>query len=237
MEATRSRRKPRKRKPFTDLSNSIPSSSLPSSQSSSSSLLKPQTKSSLSLPRKSLLNNNLNSNLNSNPKFTATESTTNENVNNDKKKKDKEKVQIKKANPSSMLSPLPETPFVSVSNRRHTAEKRKSKEKEIAEPLSCSLETRMPGLSDNVNNDKKKEKEKSQSNKANPSSMLSPLPKVPSVSGIGDCVDFEPSTIFNRRHTAEKGKGKEKEIAEPLSCSFEARRPDLRKKKGWRWSY
>ena len=46
--------------------------------------------------------------------------------------------------------------------------------------------------------------------------------------GIGDCVDFEPCTVYNRRHTAEKRKSKGKEIAEPLSCSFEMRMPDLR---------
>ncbi|XWS65549.1 hypothetical protein CRYUN_Cryun05aG0123100 [Craigia yunnanensis] len=164
MEETKSltskpRRRTSKRKPFTDLSNTIPSS-LPSSQSSSSSLLKPPTKSSLSLPLKSLFNNNPNANLNSNSKFTATQSTTN----------------------------------------------------------------------DNNHNEKKKEKEKGPSNKANSGSTLSPPSKTHSVSGIGDCVDFEPCTVYNRRHTAAKRKSKGKEIAEPLSCSFEMRMPDLRKK-------
>ncbi|XP_022743132.1 uncharacterized protein LOC111294184 isoform X2 [Durio zibethinus] len=143
MEETKSptttpRRRTSKRKPFTDLSNTVPSS-LPSSQSSSSSLLKPPTKSSLSLPLKSLLNNNLNTDLNSNSKFTATQFTANK----------------------------------------------------------------------NNHNDKKREKKK----------------------GIGDCVDFEPCTVYNRRHTAEKRKSKGKEIAEPFSCFFEMRMPDLREKK------
>ncbi|XVF00318.1 hypothetical protein REPUB_Repub03eG0274500 [Reevesia pubescens] len=160
-KATKPRRKPSKRKPFIDLSNTIiPSSSLPSSQSSSSSsLLKPQTKSSLSLPLKSPLNKNPKSNLNSNSKSTATESITNDNVNNNKK-----------------------------------------------------------------------EKEMGPSNKEKPSSMLSPLPKTSSASGV-DCVGSEPRTVYNRRHTVEKRKGKGKEIAEPLSCSLETRMPDLRKKK------
>lgn len=48
------------------------------------------------------------------------------------------------------------------------------------------------------------------------------------VLGVGDCIDFEPCTVYNRRHTAEKRKSKGKEIAEPLSCSFEMRMPDLR---------
>ncbi|XP_022743131.1 uncharacterized SDCCAG3 family protein isoform X1 [Durio zibethinus] len=165
MEETKSptttpRRRTSKRKPFTDLSNTVPSS-LPSSQSSSSSLLKPPTKSSLSLPLKSLLNNNLNTDLNSNSKFTATQFTANK----------------------------------------------------------------------NNHNDKKREKKKGPINRANPSSMLSPPPKTPSVSGIGDCVDFEPCTVYNRRHTAEKRKSKGKEIAEPFSCFFEMRMPDLREKK------
>ncbi|XP_022747698.1 uncharacterized protein LOC111297279 [Durio zibethinus] len=157
MEDTKSRRNTSKRKPLTDLSNTIPSS-LPSSQSSSSSLIKPQAKTSLILPLESLLNNP-SSNLNSNSKSTATEST----------------------------------------------------------------------ITDNVNSDKKKEK--SQNNKAKPSSMLSPSLKTPSVSGIGDCVDFEPCTVYNRRHTAGKRNSKGKEIAGRLSCFFETRMPDLRRRK------
>ncbi|XVE52251.1 hypothetical protein DITRI_Ditri02bG0108200 [Diplodiscus trichospermus] len=157
---TKPRRRTSKRKPFTDLSNAIPSS-LPSSQSSSSSIVKPPTKSSLSLPRKSLVNNP-NSNLNSNSKFTAAQSTSNH----------------------------------------------------------------------NSHNDDKKEKEKSPRNNANPSSTLSPPPKTPSVPGIGDLVDFEPCTVYNRRHTAERRKSKGKQIVEPFSCSFETMMPDLRKKDG-----
>ncbi|XVF82126.1 hypothetical protein PTKIN_Ptkin16aG0019800 [Pterospermum kingtungense] len=230
MEEKKSVRKPSKRKPLTDLSNNI-QSTLPSSQSPSS-LIKPRTRSSLSLPIKSLLDNP-NSNLRSNSKFTATEPTTNDNVKNDKKRKEKEKSQSNKTNPSSVLSPPPKTPSVSgvgdcvdsepwtVYSRRHTAEKRKSKGKEIAEPLSWSLETRIADL----------RKRKSQSNKANPSSVLSSPPKTPSVSGVGDCVDSEPCTVYSRRHTAEKSKSKGKEIAEPLSWSLETRIADLRKRK------
>ncbi|GMI86188.1 hypothetical protein like AT3G56250 [Hibiscus trionum] len=153
MEATKSRRKPSKRKPFTDLSNITPSSP----QSS----IKPQTRSSHSPPLKSLLNNNNNPNadLNSNSNFTATGSPVNDNVNNVKKnKKDKVKGPSNTANPSSTLSLPPKTPSVSgdgdsvfpelstVYKRRNTAEKRKNKGKEIMEPLSCPLETRMPNL-------------------------------------------------------------------------------------------
>ena len=46
--------------------------------------------------------------------------------------------------------------------------------------------------------------------------------------GIDDCVNFEPCTVYNRRHTAEKRNSKGKEIAEPLSCYFETRMPNLR---------
>ncbi|XWS56969.1 hypothetical protein CRYUN_Cryun09bG0131300 [Craigia yunnanensis] len=159
---TKPRRGTRKTKPFTDLSNTIPSS-LPSSQSSSS-LLKPPTKSSLSLPLKSLLNNNPNTNLNSNSKFTATQSTTNNNNHNDKKK-EKKKGSSNKANPSSTLSPPPRTPSVSgnfqgfsdffwvligflnrFTTRNILLKKRKSKRKEIVELLSCCFEMRMPDL-------------------------------------------------------------------------------------------
>ncbi|XVF41166.1 hypothetical protein PTKIN_Ptkin01aG0258100 [Pterospermum kingtungense] len=157
---TKPRRRTTKRKPFTDLSNTIPSSQ----SSSSSSLLKvkPPTKSSFYLPLKFIHNNNNNNNPNtSNSKFTATQSTT--------------------------------------SNNNH--------------------------------NDKKKEKEKGPSNKADPSSALSLPLKTTTLSGIGDCTDFEPRTVYNGRHTAEKRKSKGKEIAEPLSCSFEMRMPELRKNK------
>ncbi|XVE86136.1 hypothetical protein DITRI_Ditri18aG0012000 [Diplodiscus trichospermus] len=170
MEETKSRRKTSTRKPLTDLSNTIPSS-LPTFKSSSS-LVKPQATSSLSLPLKSL-HNNPNSKLDSKSWFTATESTNNDNVNNDKNKKDNS--QSNKANPSSVLSPQPKTPPISVNfdgfsifygflldfrtgdcvdlepctvyQRRPTAEKRKSKWKEIAEPMPCSFKTRMPNLS------------------------------------------------------------------------------------------
>ena len=46
--------------------------------------------------------------------------------------------------------------------------------------------------------------------------------------GIGDWVDFEPCTVYNSKHTAEKRNSKGKEFAEPLSCSFETRMQDLR---------
>ncbi|KAL4367320.1 hypothetical protein GQ457_05G021600 [Hibiscus cannabinus] len=138
MEATKSRGKTSKRKPFTDLSNITPSS-LPSSIK-----FKPQTSSSHSLPLKSLLNN---ADLNSDANSTSTGSPVNHNVNNDKKnKKDKVKGPSNTTNPSSSLSLPPKTPAVSVYKRRHTAEKRKDKGKEIMEPLSFSLETRMPSL-------------------------------------------------------------------------------------------
>ncbi|KAK8519665.1 hypothetical protein V6N13_104779 [Hibiscus sabdariffa] len=150
MEATKSRGKTSKRKPFTDLSNITPSS-LPSSIK-----FKPQTTSSHSLPLKSLLNN---ADLNSDANSTSTGSPINHNVNNDKKnKKDKVKGPSNTTNPSSNLSIPPKTPAVSgdgdsvfsefstVFKRRHTAEKRKDKGKEIMEPLSFSLETRMPSL-------------------------------------------------------------------------------------------
>ncbi|KAK8677431.1 hypothetical protein V6N13_142969 [Hibiscus sabdariffa] len=133
-----------KRKPLVDLSNIIPPSQ-PSSQSSSSSI-KPQFKSSLSLALKSLPNNP-NCSPNPNSKRTATASTANINNNNEKKeKKENKKSPTKKANPSFRLSPSSETPFLSVYRRQHTAEKRKSKGKEIAEPLSYIFETGIPDL-------------------------------------------------------------------------------------------
>ncbi|GMI83278.1 hypothetical protein HRI_001997100 [Hibiscus trionum] len=127
--ATKPRRKAgNKRKPLIDLSNTIPSSQ-PSSQSSSSSIkFKPQIRSSLSLALKSLPNN------------------PNSNLNNNNEKKENRKSPTNKANPSFSLSPSSQTPFVSVYGRQHTAEKRKSKGKEIAEPLSCIFETRIPDL-------------------------------------------------------------------------------------------
>ncbi|XP_021297183.1 uncharacterized protein LOC110426307 [Herrania umbratica] len=158
---TKPRSKASKRRPFTEVTNLIPAS-LPSSQSSSSSLIKPPTKSSLALDLKSPLIKP-NSDINSNSKFTAVESTTNENDSNKKRKKKekkKGKSQSNKANLSPMLSPLHKMPSVSgtadsvafepctVYSRRNTADKRKSKGKEIAEPLSWSLETRMPDLSE-----------------------------------------------------------------------------------------
>ncbi|KAE8669891.1 Peroxidase superfamily protein [Hibiscus syriacus] len=157
MEATKSRREPSKRKPFTDLSNTTPSS-LPSSVLSSSSI-KPQTKSSHSWPLKSLFNDNPNADLNSNAIFTATASPMNANHKNDKKnKEDKVKGPSNEENPSPTISPPPKTPSVSgdgdsllselstVYKRRQTAEKRKNNGKGIMEPSSCSLETRMPNL-------------------------------------------------------------------------------------------
>ncbi|KAK9046913.1 hypothetical protein V6N11_052783 [Hibiscus sabdariffa] len=126
---TKPRRKAgNKRKPLADLSNIIPPSH-PSSLSSSSSSIKPQFK---SLP------NNPNPNPSPNSKLTATASTANINNNNEKKKENK-KSPTKKPNPSFRLSP-------SVYRRQHTAEKRKSKGKEIAEPLSCIFETGIPDL-------------------------------------------------------------------------------------------
>ncbi|EOY20021.1 Uncharacterized protein TCM_045423 isoform 2 [Theobroma cacao] len=165
---TKPRSEASKRRPFTEVTNLIPSS-LPSSQSSSSSLIKPPTKSSLALDLKSPLNKP-NSDINSNSKFTAVESTTNDNDSNKKgknKKKEKEKgkSQSNKAKLSPMLSPLQKTPSVSgtadsvgfepctVYSRRHTADKRKSKGKEIAEPFSWSLEMRMPDLSEKKDGD------------------------------------------------------------------------------------
>ncbi|XP_017984868.1 PREDICTED: DDT domain-containing protein DDB_G0282237 isoform X2 [Theobroma cacao] len=175
---TKPRSEASKRRPFTEVTNLIPSS-LASSQSSSSSLIKPPTKSSLALDLKSPLNKP-NSDINSNSKFTAVESTTNDNDSNKKgkkkkkekekgkkKKKEKEKgkSQSNKAKLSPMLSPLQKTPSVSgtadsvgfepctVYSRRHTADKRKSKGKEIAEPFSWSLEMRMPDLSEKKDGD------------------------------------------------------------------------------------
>ncbi|KAK8574605.1 hypothetical protein V6N13_034151 [Hibiscus sabdariffa] len=105
MEATQSRGKTSKRKPFTDLSNITPSS-LPSSIK-----FKPQTSSSHSLPLKSLLNN---ADLNSDANSTSTASPINHSVNNDKKnKKDKVKGPSNTTNPSSTLSLPPKTPAVS----------------------------------------------------------------------------------------------------------------------------
>ncbi|KAL4278879.1 hypothetical protein GQ457_03G028750 [Hibiscus cannabinus] len=119
---TKPRRKAgNKRKPLVDLSNLIP----PSHPSSSSSI-KP--------PFKSLPNNP-----SPNPKLTATASTAIINNNNEKKKKENKKSPTKMPNPSFRLSP-------SVYRRQHTAEKRKSKGKEIAEPLSCIFETGIPDL-------------------------------------------------------------------------------------------
>ncbi|XP_039070891.1 uncharacterized protein LOC120217935 isoform X2 [Hibiscus syriacus] len=119
MEATKSRRKPSKRKPFTDLTNAAPSS-LPSS-------IKPPTKSSHSLSLKSLFNDNPNAHLNSNSNFTATGSPINDNVNSKKNKEDTVKGPSNEANPSSTLSPPPKTPSVSVYKRRQTAEKGRPK--------------------------------------------------------------------------------------------------------------
>ncbi|KAK8676098.1 hypothetical protein V6N13_034152 [Hibiscus sabdariffa] len=48
--------------------------------------------------------------------------------------------------------------------------------------------------------------------------------------GDGDSVFSELSTVYKRRHTAEKRKDKGKEIMEPLSFSLETRMPSLRKK-------
>ncbi|GMI73235.1 hypothetical protein HRI_000992800 [Hibiscus trionum] len=151
MEQMKSRRKTRKGKPFTDLSNTTPPS-LPSS-------INPQTRSPHPLPLKSLLNHNPNADLNSKANLTTTGSPIDDNVHNAKKnKKDKIKGPSNKENPSSTLPPPPKTPSVpgdgdsvvseltTVYSRRHTAEKRKSKGKETMEPLSCSLETRMPNL-------------------------------------------------------------------------------------------
>ncbi|XP_039056070.1 uncharacterized protein LOC120198894 isoform X1 [Hibiscus syriacus] len=153
MEAMKSRRNASKRKPFTDLSNTIPPS-LPSSLLSSS--IKPQTRPSHSLPLKPLLNHNRSADLSSNANITTTRHPIYDSVHNDKNyKKDKVKSQCNKLNPSSALSPPPKSPSVSgdgdsvvselstVYSRRRTAEKRKNKGKEIMEPLSCSLETRM----------------------------------------------------------------------------------------------
>ncbi|XP_039063253.1 uncharacterized protein LOC120207934 [Hibiscus syriacus] len=48
---------------------------------------------------------------------------------------------------------------------------------------------------------------------------------------FGDCADFESCTVY-KRPTAERRKSKEKGVAEPLSCIFGTRIPDLRKKDG-----
>ncbi|KAE8657563.1 Peroxidase superfamily protein [Hibiscus syriacus] len=157
MEATKSRRKLTKRKPFTDLTNRAPSS-LPSSLLSSS-IIKSQTKSSHSLPLKSLVNNSPNADPNSNASFTASASPMNDNGNSDKKNtEDKAKGLSNEENPIPTLSPPPKIPSISgdvdsllsefstVYKRIQTAEKRKNKGKGIMEPSSCSLETRMPNL-------------------------------------------------------------------------------------------
>ncbi|KAH1064398.1 hypothetical protein J1N35_029385 [Gossypium stocksii] len=146
-ETTKPRRKASNRKPLTDLTNTIPSS-LPSSQSSSASI-KTQIKSSRPLDLKSLPSNP-NASLKRTSKLTPTDSTKNIN-NNNNDKKENEICPSDKANPSSKPSPPSKTPSVSdfepcTVYRRRTAKKKKSKGKEVAEPLSSLFETRTPSL-------------------------------------------------------------------------------------------
>ncbi|PPD98438.1 hypothetical protein GOBAR_DD04524 [Gossypium barbadense] len=106
---TKPRRKVSKRKPPTDLTNTIPSS-FPSSKSSSVSI-KTQIKSSRPSDLKSPPSNP-NTSTKSTSKLTATDSTKNiNNDNNDKKKN--ENCPSGKANPSSKPSPPSKTPSIS----------------------------------------------------------------------------------------------------------------------------
>ncbi|PPS15187.1 hypothetical protein GOBAR_AA05385 [Gossypium barbadense] len=146
-ETTKPRRKASNRKPLTDLTNTIPSS-LPFSQSSSASI-KTQIKSSHPSDLKSLPSNP-NTSLKRTSKLTPTDSTKNIN-NNNNDKKENEICPSDNANPSSKPSPPSKTPSVSdfepcTVYRRRTAKKKKSKGKEVAEPLSSLFETRTPSL-------------------------------------------------------------------------------------------
>ncbi|TYH73203.1 hypothetical protein ES332_D05G312500v1 [Gossypium tomentosum] len=146
-ETTKPRRNASNRKPLIDLTNTIPSS-LPSSQSSSASI-KTQIKSSRPSDLKSLPSNP-NTSLKRTSKLTPTDSTTNIN-NNNNDKKENEICPSDKANPSSKPSPPSKTASVSdfepcTVYRRRTDKKKKSKGKEVAEPLSSLFETRTHSL-------------------------------------------------------------------------------------------
>ncbi|MBA0634032.1 hypothetical protein Godav_024384, partial [Gossypium davidsonii] len=144
---TKPRRKVSKRKPPTDLTNTIPSS-FSSSQSSSASI-KTQIKSSRPSDLKSPPSNP-NTSIKRTSKLTATDST--KNINNDNNdKKENENCPSDKVNTSSKPSPPSKTPSISdfeprTVYRRRTAEKKKSEGKEVVEPLSSIFETRTPSL-------------------------------------------------------------------------------------------
>ncbi|MBA0808783.1 hypothetical protein Gohar_024494, partial [Gossypium harknessii] len=116
---------------------------------SSSASIKTQIKSSRPSDLKSLTSNP-NTSLKRTSKLTPTDSTKNIN-NNNNDKKENEICPSDNANPSSKPSPPSKTASVSdfepcTVYRRRTAKKKKSKEKEVAEPLSSLFETRTPSL-------------------------------------------------------------------------------------------